>query len=538
MNDLYQRLLEFTRDGVYRYTFADGRLLTANRGLLEILDLDGEPEQIVGRPLHDLLIYTEREGSVRQAMESHGEIRDFEYHFKTLKGSDRWVLHNSRLVDDPQLGERVVEAIVRDITARKQAELELERLVAQRTADLRRAHESLSASEVRYRALFEESPVALWEEDFTAVKARLDELRKSGVTDFVAYLEAHPETVAECASRVKVLDVNRAALELYEAGSKDELLAGIDKTFTDPSRAVFLRELAGFACGATQFEAEVPTRTLTGKDNVVALRVSVARGYEESFGKVLASLSDITEKKRAEERLKRILELERSNTELEQFAYVASHDLQEPLRMVTSYVKLLERRYKGRLDKDADEFIGFAADGAARMRTLINDLLSYSRLSTRAQPFEKVDCNAALAAALGNLRLAIEESRADVAFEALPEVMADAVQLVQLFQNLVSNAVKFRREEIPRVRISAGRKDGDWLFAVADNGIGIEPEYKERIFLIFQRLHGRGEYSGTGIGLAICRRIVERHGGRIWVESVPGQGSTFFFTIPAVMSNL
>jgi light-regulated signal transduction histidine kinase (bacteriophytochrome) len=241
---------------------------------------------------------------------------------------------------------------------------------------------------------------------------------------------------------------------------------------------------------------------------------------------------DITERKLAEERQAELVEeLRRSNAELEQFAYVASHDLQEPLRMVASYTQLLGRRYKGRLDDDADEFIDYAVDGANRMQTLINDLLTYSRVGTRGRELVPTDTHAAFEAACANLRTAIEESGATVTSEELPVVMGDHTQLVQLFQNLLANAIKFRSEEPVEVHVGAERREGEWLLWVADNGIGIDEHYAERIFRIFQRLHGKGEYSGTGIGLAVCKKIVERHGGRIWVESSPGRGATFYFTL-------
>ncbi|MBD0386278.1 MAG: GAF domain-containing protein [Nostoc sp. C3-bin3] len=239
-------------------------------------------------------------------------------------------------------------------------------------------------------------------------------------------------------------------------------------------------------------------------------------------------------------------ELARSNAELEQFAYVASHDLQEPLRMVTSYLQLLERRYKNQLDANADQFINYAVDGARRMQTLINDLLNYSRVSTRGQPFMRVNCSVVLEQAIANLQIAIADSQAIVTHDPLPEVMADATQLTQVFQNLIGNAIKFCKNQQPLIHIGVAKPDAnldtvslnpipsadEWLFWVRDNGIGIESQYIERIFIIFQRLHGRDKYPGTGIGLAICKKIIERHGGRIWVESKPDQGSTFYFTIP------
>jgi signal transduction histidine kinase len=275
------------------------------------------------------------------------------------------------------------------------------------------------------------------------------------------------------------------------------------------------------------------------------------------------NLRDITERKRAETALKKTAaELERSNKELEQFAYIASHDLQEPLRMVASYTQLLAKRYGDRLDQDAKDFIGFAVDGATRMQRLINDLLSYSRVQTHGKALGVVESHAALGVALANLSAAIQESGAIVTNDDLPRVRADHTQLVQLFQNLIGNALKFRGEFPPHVHVSAERLEGGagplgsggagsasalasdpsapaadpspvWHFSVRDNGIGIEPQYFERIFVIFQRLHGKAKYPGTGIGLALCKRIVERHGGSIWVESELGQGTTFHFTLPA-----
>jgi PAS domain S-box-containing protein len=242
---------------------------------------------------------------------------------------------------------------------------------------------------------------------------------------------------------------------------------------------------------------------------------------------------EVAERKRAEEELEQTLAaLKHSNTELQNFAYVASHDLQEPLRMVSSFTQLLAKRYQGRLDEDADEFIGYAVEGANRMQRLINDLLEYSRVTTRGWPFVPTDTGVVFEQATTNLRLAIEESRAAVTCDPLPPVLADDMQMVQLFQNLIANAVKFRGREPPQVHVSARQEREEWVFSVRDNGIGIEPQYFDQVFVIFQRLHSREDYPGSGAGLAVCKNIVERHGGRIWVESELGKGSTFYFTIP------
>jgi PAS domain S-box-containing protein len=245
-------------------------------------------------------------------------------------------------------------------------------------------------------------------------------------------------------------------------------------------------------------------------------------------------IRDISERKQAQEKLSQAMEeLTQSNEELEKFAYVASHDLQEPLRMVSSFVQLLEKRYQGRLDQDAHDFINFAVDGANRMQSLITDLLAYSRVGRRGKEFREASCEVALDRALSNLQAVVEQRGAVVTRDPLPEVKGDDSQLAQLFQNLIGNAVKFCKDRTPRIHVSAERRENEWVFSVADNGIGIAPEYFERIFSIFQRLQSRQEYPGTGIGLAICRKVVERHGGTIWVESELGSGATFYFTIPA-----
>jgi light-regulated signal transduction histidine kinase (bacteriophytochrome) len=269
-------------------------------------------------------------------------------------------------------------------------------------------------------------------------------------------------------------------------------------------------------------------------------------GGDEIVGAVL-TFRDVAERRAAQRALEEhTRELARSNAELEQFAYVTSHDLREPLRAVVSYLQLLERCYAGQLDKRAERYIGHAVEGGHRMQTLISDLLTYSRVGRRDIVMSSTDLQPVLERILASLRVAIEESGAIITHDPLPTVVADAGQFGQLLQNLLGNAMKFRGEASPRIHLSAEHqvtngaehRSGAWLFSVRDNGIGIAPEYRERVFVLFQRLHARDEYSGTGIGLAVCKKIVERHGGTLWVDETPGSGSTFWFTIPDAKGNI
>ncbi len=281
----------------------------------------------------------------------------------------------------------------------------------------------------------------------------------------------------------------------------------------------------------------------SGQRIPVLFSAAIMHGQNGAPQAVVCMALDITERKEAERKLETVVkELKRSNTELEQFAYVASHDLQEPLRTISSYLQLLKRRYQGKLDSNADEFIGFAVEGSKRMQQLINDLLLYSRVQTRGNPFNLTDCEAVIKKALANLQLAVLEGQARITHDPLPDVLGDEIQLVQLFQNLIGNAIKYHGPASPAVHVWSRRVDNrvlpvtgpgeSWQFSIRDNGIGIAAEHYDRIFQIFRRLHTRDEYPGTGIGLAVCKKIVERHGGQIWVDSIVGQGSTFHFTIP------
>lgn len=349
-------------------------------------------------------------------------------------------------------------------------------------------------------------------------------------------VEAAPNAMIMVNRGGHIVLVNSQALRVF-GYSRDELLGlGIDDL-------VPARYRAGHPGYREAFFSDLRSRPMgtgrhlyglrrDGSEFPVEIGLNPIETDEGMF--VLAAVVDITERRRAEEALQeRTDELARSNRDLEQFAYVASHDLQEPLRAVAGPLQLLQRRYQGQLDARADEYIGHAVEGAGRMQALIEDLLTYSRVGRADNAFQPTGCEAALDYALKNLSAALEEAGAQVHRGPLPAVRAIAPQLSLLFQNLVGNAIKFRRKEGPvEIRVAAEPHGEGWLFRVEDNGIGIDAQYFERIFLIFQRLHTRRDYPGTGIGLALCKRIVERHGGRIWVESEPGRGTTFFFTLP------
>jgi len=324
----------------------------------------------------------------------------------------------------------------------------------------------------------------------------------------------------------KVKTVNHAACELLGYRAEELIGQSITRVF------IGIDPFHGWANVELFYISNEGTRI------PVLFSSSILRDNEGELQGVVCVAQDITARKQAEEALRqRAEELVRSNAELEQFASVASHDLQEPLRMVASYVQLLAQRYRGQLDANADEFIAYAVDGVERMRTLIHDLLEYARVGTQGKPFELTEGSAVVSQALANLRIAIDTVGAVVTCDPLPTVAADPSQLVQVFQNLLANALKFHGTQPPRVHISATRQEQHWVFAVRDNGIGIELQYAERIFAIFQRLHTTAQYPGTGIGLAICKKVIERHGGRIWVESSLGHGATFFFTLPAVQTS-
>jgi PAS domain S-box-containing protein len=485
----YRSTFELAGSGI-AHIGRDRKFIRVNRRLCEIL----------GYPEHELIGMTGRDISHPEDLEVinterkrlyAGEIDHVHVEKRYLRkdGSTVWVGFSMVLERDAEERPAYEIAIFDDITVRKNAE------------------RALRESEERFRSLTQLSSDWYWEQDenfaLRFMSQRMGE--KTGLT---------------AAAFIGRKRWDQPALNLTEVDwARHRATLDRHEPFRD-------------------FEMERPnpaggTRWVSVTGEPVYDENGRFRGYR-GVG------SDITERKHAEAQLRRAHdelakkadELQRSNAELEQFAYVASHDLQEPLRMVSSYTQLLAKRYKEQLPAEAQEFMHFTVDGAARMKQLIEDLLAYSRVGTKGKEFKPVALEAPLKRAVTNLRAAIEESGAAVTSDTLPTVDIDEVQLAQLFQNLIGNGLKFKGQAAPRIHVSAREENAEWRVSISDNGIGIEPQYFERIFMLFQRLHAMGEYPGTGIGLAICKKVAERHGGRIWVTSTPGAGSTFHFTLP------
>jgi len=469
----FRETLRHLDEGYYSVT-PDGLVLDHNLAFNRILGFDVALD-MRGRHTPDFWLNPEDRQAYLNELMTTGILRNYLANVKTASGEKVVVLINSHLEKDEQGGLVRIVGTFTDFTERKRAE---------------------EALRIKNQVF----------EDSIASQSVAD---KNGVITLV----------------------NRAFLRMWGYASKEEAVGkSVGSFFADPADATpVLEALAAHDAWEGRFAARrIDGSTFSSHGYATSLRGPTGEliGYQSTN-------LDVTPVVEAERQVKAANEdLERSNKELEQFAYVASHDLQEPLRMVSSYTQLLGQRYEGQLDEKAKKYIDYAVDGAVRMQRLINDLLTYSRVGTRGKPLEPTDAHAVLGEAVVNLAATIEESGALITNDDLPTVRTDASQLVQVFQNLLANAIKFRGAEPPRIHVSATDQGREWVFSVRDNGIGIERQYAARVFVIFQRLHTRQEYPGTGIGLALCKRIVERHGGHIWFESEPGAGSTFFFTVP------
>ncbi len=475
-------------------TDLDGYITYVNPAFLHLWGYE-QHEDILGRQLADFVIDTEQAVEMLQPLRRNGSWAG-EHVAVCRNGTLRIVQRSATVVTDLN-GEPVcLASSFVDITERNRVE------------------QALRASEALYRNIVEAVPVGI---------ALTDE------RGIITYYSAQAREMFGIADDQAALGTNYRAWLAAGVHCAERIDTG-----GDPG-TVPLTEMRLLRADGSEYWGEV-TSVLLDEGFIVGGRRCSS----------IVVVQDISDRKKANEALARYAaELERSNQELEQFANVASHDLQEPLRMVASYVQLLAKDYGGQLDQEADEYIGYAVDGAKRMQRLIEDLLAFSRVGTRGQQFQPVDCNQVLQDVLCSLKLAIDESGAVVTYGPLPTILGDRGQIHQTVQNLLANALKFRADTPPHVHISATHHAGgntqagpgvedrpSWVFAVQDNGIGIDQQYAERIFDIFQRLQSRAQYSGTGIGLAICKKIVERHGGRIWVESTLGCGATFRFRLP------
>ncbi len=458
----------------------DGRIRRVNARACELLGYDRE--SLVGRQVLDLYVPgaegVEQAREVFDAFLQGQEIRDRELRMERQDGTPLWVSLSVRpvLAEDGTVLESRSQVL--DITRRKRAEQQMEGL-------LEAAPDAILVVDGDGRiTLVNEQAEAMFRYDREAL-------------------------------------LGRSVEDLVPQGVRQEHVEHRARYMQDPQRrpmGVGLDLEAVREDGST-FPVEISLSPVEAEEGI----------------RVIAAVRDMTDREEARERLREYArKLEQSNEELEQFAYVISHDLKEPIRMITSYLELLEDRYKGELDEDADDFINFAVDGARRMRELIEGLLAYSRVERKGQEPEPVDASEVLEGVLTSLQVQITERDAQITHDEMPEVLADKAQLGQVLQNLISNAIKFVPEDRrPQVHIGAERADGWWRFSIEDNGPGIAEDQRDRIFMIFQRLHTSDEVEGQGIGLAICKKIVERHGGEIWIESTEGDGSTFFFTLQA-----
>jgi PAS domain S-box-containing protein len=477
---LFRSTLENAPIGMARVSL-DGRFLQVNRALCRLVGY--EREELLQMTFQELTVPEDLKEDLDNIDRlNRGEIQYYQMG-KRYYRKDRqivWIQLTVSLLRDSTGKPRYFISQIEDITERKRAE------------------EALRRSEYELKEAQRVAQIGNWDWD----------------------LSTHQQIWSEELYRIfgrdptQPLPRTQAPLELFTPESRVRLVTHVERAIKT---------------GAS-YSIDLQIVTQDGSRKWVAGRGEAKRNDQGVIVGLRGTLQDITERKRLEE------ELSRSNTDLEQYAYIVSHDLREPLRMIQSYVELIKKRYQGKLDSNADRYIGYIVEGASRMAALINDLLNYARAGRAVMTRENVDLNRLLQSIVRSLAKSIQESHAQITIDPLPTISIDPGQVAQIFQNLISNAIKFQREgEVPRIHISAKESQGkynDIVFSIEDNGIGIQSEYSDRIFMIFQRLHGRDKYPGTGIGLSICKRIIERHGGHIWFSSIPNVGTTFYFTLP------
>jgi len=443
----------------------------------------------------------------------------------------------------------------------------------------RQTKEALQESEDRYRQLFEESPISLWEEDLSGVKKYLDRLRDSGISDFRTYFETHPETVRECAGMVRIVDVNKATLEIFQAESKEELFVNLVRVFSDKSYDVFEELLISLtlAEGKYLFKSETVNKTLKGNEIYVDLQLTVASGYEDTWAKVLVSLTDITKRRQVETELEKYrqnleeqvnqrtkeieektekveksrkaltylledvnnsweslqkvnMEYAAANKELKEFAYIVSHDLKAPLRAISQLTQWISEDYSEAFDNEGKMQMDLILKRVKRMDGLIDGILSYSRVGRIREKQEYLDLNLLVNDVIDNI---VPPDHFKIIIEnKLPVVLRDSIRMEQVFQNLIGNAIKFMDKGEGIIKVGCTNEDAFWKFSISDNGPGIDKRYHDKIFRIFQTLTSRDEHESTGIGLTLVKKIIELYGGSVWVKSQTGQGATFFFTLP------
>ncbi|MEO6734203.1 MAG: PAS domain S-box protein [Ferruginibacter sp.] len=481
----YRTLFEHNLAGIFQTNIA-GKIITCNQAFADILGY-ASPQEVLQTNAAAFYFTTTERRNLISALREQKKLYNLEVVLKTGKGKPLHVIENISLFEDPITGEEICDGMIVDISERKEAEARLK------------------ISEERYRQIVETAQEGIWVTD---------------ENDFSLF-------------------VNENMCAILEYSAEEMVGKHITYFMEEADRKIIIPALQKRRAGLSE-SIDLPFKTKSGKLIWTSVSASPILNKEDHFIGGLAMITDITKRKldeallqKSEARLEsKNKELKRKNMELEQFAYVASHDLQEPLRTTSSFVKLLQQQYRGRLDEKADKYLEFIIDSSDRMKTLIKDLLDYSRIGTMKE-LESIDCNLVLQHVLADLYKAIGDSGAEVISEELPTISGYPTEIKQLFQNLLINAIKFSKPGVaPVIKITVDKSDGYWNFAFADNGIGIDKVHSERIFVIFQRLHTRTEYHGSGIGLSHCKKIVELHHGKIWVESVPLEGSVFHFTIP------